>query len=1157
MRFRRLELIRYGGFANRMLDFGGGGVDFHLVVGPNEAGKSTTLEAIGDLLFGIPGQSRQNWRYDYADLRVRALIEHDDDVLDVTRRKGNRNTLLGADGSALPDEVLAPLLAGIDRRTFERMFGLDHEKLREGGQAILEGKDDAARIVLEAGTGLSGIGTELKRLDDEAATLFKPNAQIPAVNRLLRERAEALAAVRDATLTDAQWSAVKEQRREAEDRRAALLAEGQALTARAATLERLDRARRPLARLTAARSSLAALEPVPELPADADRRLAAALAERTTAAGLADQHRSTLARLEAERAQVVLPDQLLAVRARIEGLEEHRPVVEKAVATLARREADLAAIDSRLATVRAEIGVGAQAALPSPGWRKRARDHLEARRALATDAARHARTERDHEQAATRLADDLAAVPTVTGLDALRAALAAVPADAVARLADADDAVARAAKRAETALAALLPWRGSAADLAATGFPSLAAAEAHADAIDTARAAWRAAQQEAASAEAEAIRARSKLDVLNAGTQLATPEAVASARQERDAALADVRARLAADRAPDDDTAGMVLAEAIAHADRLADRRDADASRIAEHALVSAALNEAVALREAATRRAAEWSAALAAAEEQWTELLARAGFAAPVPPSGWTAWRADRDRALAALDDVGTATGARDRLAKALDAARTGLVRALAGAGLVADDTADAVSLVVTATAALERLEPAIRRREGLLTREQALAEAADALARDATALAVRCAALDADHTALLLQAGLAAGTSDTALADAIDALETAATDLSARVALAAEIDAARGDIARFDTDTSALFADLGRPAPTRAVEAVRALALELRKAVAAESQLAGLAAQTSQAQAGLESAEARARAADAAVADLMQLAAVSREEDLAPAIAASAEAVRSRASEREALTELTEIGAGQGLDALLAEVEAITPEAAAAEVAAIAERRREIEAEREEIGRTLAEAEAAARRAASESAAADAQQLAAETTAAMADAAERHVASAASAALLRWLIDRHRATSQAPLIARAGALFAQVTEQAYAGLALDYGSDDRPRIVGVRADGTRVGAEGMSEGTRDQLFLALRLGSIEGRAGTHPLPLVCDDLLINADDARAGAMLKVLAANSLWTQVLLFTHHEHVVALAQRAVGEGAFRIHRLERAGALVAT
>jgi hypothetical protein len=148
MRFRQLELARYGGFADRVFDFGSGGPDLHLVVGPNEAGKSTALQAIGELLFGIPEQSRQNWRYEYAQLRLRALIEHDGEPLDVTRRKGNRDTLLAPDGTPFKTDPLAPLLGGIDRAGFERMFGLDHTKLRGGGASIIGDRDDAARITL-------------------------------------------------------------------------------------------------------------------------------------------------------------------------------------------------------------------------------------------------------------------------------------------------------------------------------------------------------------------------------------------------------------------------------------------------------------------------------------------------------------------------------------------------------------------------------------------------------------------------------------------------------------------------------------------------------------------------------------------------------------------------------------------------------------------------------------------------------------------------------------------------------------------------------------------------------------------------------------------------------------------------------------------------
>ena len=76
MRFQLLDLVRYGGFADRVVTFGPGRPDLHLVMGPNEAGKSTMLEAIGDLLFGIHAQTAQGWRFDYGELRIRAVLEH-------------------------------------------------------------------------------------------------------------------------------------------------------------------------------------------------------------------------------------------------------------------------------------------------------------------------------------------------------------------------------------------------------------------------------------------------------------------------------------------------------------------------------------------------------------------------------------------------------------------------------------------------------------------------------------------------------------------------------------------------------------------------------------------------------------------------------------------------------------------------------------------------------------------------------------------------------------------------------------------------------------------------------------------------------------------------------------------------------------------------
>ena len=39
MRFQRLDLIRFGKFTNQSLSFPHSAMDFHVIVGPNEAGK--------------------------------------------------------------------------------------------------------------------------------------------------------------------------------------------------------------------------------------------------------------------------------------------------------------------------------------------------------------------------------------------------------------------------------------------------------------------------------------------------------------------------------------------------------------------------------------------------------------------------------------------------------------------------------------------------------------------------------------------------------------------------------------------------------------------------------------------------------------------------------------------------------------------------------------------------------------------------------------------------------------------------------------------------------------------------------------------------------------------------------------------------------------
>jgi uncharacterized protein YhaN len=98
----------------------------------------------------------------------------------------------------------------------------------------------------------------------------------------------------------------------------------------------------------------------------------------------------------------------------------------------------------------------------------------------------------------------------------------------------------------------------------------------------------------------------------------------------------------------------------------------------------------------------------------------------------------------------------------------------------------------------------------------------------------------------------------------------------------------------------------------------------------------------------------------------------------------------------------------------------------------------------------------------------------------------------------------------------------------------------DDAPRLWGIRPDGQQVDVTGMSEGTRDQLYLALRLAALELQVeqGLN-LPLIADDLFINFDDTRTAAGLRVLGELSQKMQIVFLTHHDHLVPLAKDVLG------------------
>jgi uncharacterized protein YhaN len=172
VRFTRLDLARYGPFTDRTLSFREG-ARLHLLFGRNEAGKSTALAAITDLLFGFPQRASQDFLHRPRDLRVGAsMADRAGHVLEFRRRRGNLRTLIDAQEAPLPDDALKPYLGQMTREIFTRAFGLSTQELREGGRDMLKEKGDIGSALFAAASGLHG-PTRLKRaLEAEAERIF-------------------------------------------------------------------------------------------------------------------------------------------------------------------------------------------------------------------------------------------------------------------------------------------------------------------------------------------------------------------------------------------------------------------------------------------------------------------------------------------------------------------------------------------------------------------------------------------------------------------------------------------------------------------------------------------------------------------------------------------------------------------------------------------------------------------------------------------------------------------------------------------------------------------------------------------------------------------------------------------------------------------------
>ncbi len=139
---------------------------------------------------------------------------------------------------------------------------------------------------------------------------------------------------------------------------------------------------------------------------------------------------------------------------------------------------------------------------------------------------------------------------------------------------------------------------------------------------------------------------------------------------------------------------------------------------------------------------------------------------------------------------------------------------------------------------------------------------------------------------------------------------------------------------------------------------------------------------------------------------------------------------------------------------------------------------------------------------------------------------------ATATAAATLLDLARQKYETQRQPMVIRwASEIFRNMTGGAFVNLRMPL-DGSHPRAM--RVSGELVPIEHLSRGTKEQLYLSIRLALIrEYVRQAGPLPVLMDDILVNFDPERGAAAAQAITEFSYLTpvQVIFFTCHSHVI--------------------------
>ena len=1161
MRIEQLNLMAYGPFTDKVLEFDA--ANFHVIYGPNEAGKSSALRALTALLYGVSNTTKSTTADDQlhkkTDLRIGGVLRSaGGDRLEVVRRKGTKKTLMAPNGGTLDDQSLMPYIQGVSKELFTTLFGIDHKALVQGGKDIVEQKGDVGQALFSAASGSSALHQVLAELDKQAQDLFKPTGRTSKINVELSTHAAIQKELKSSSLASSHWDAhTKELERSSAELEQITIALKECNT----QLNRLQRIQRVLPFLGLRRELVIKFEKlnnVVVLPEDFSERRRQAESELHNSISTRDRLNPQLNELQVELSNLSVKAELLEQAESIEGLHARldsyrnglleQPALEAEEQQLTR---DARAI---LQQIRPDLDWQEVGTLRPILSRKTGISKLVQEHPLISSNLKQTQSDlagkKQNLAAAQSEFDKLASVGSTT---LLRHQISASR-----KLGDLDSTIegVRSERnslqvRCDAELSRLNYWSGSLDQVSTLRLPEAEAIEQFNVKFEEQAAHSKKIESDKTTNANALLEIQKGLGELERVGQVVTESDMLSSRKERDALWQLLRRRWLQNEDVDAQSAGLIgknstlhdtFEHRLAQSDELADRLRREADRVLMLAKLQSQLEAEQSRAQTLTTDETELTKNNELLENAWQSLWSACQLT-PGTPRQMRAWMVTFESLRTTVERVQTLTRElgefEDRTTVHIDL----LSQQLNDLGLSQSKLVSLESMLSVSEVAAENLEAAAEERNAQVTKLDQLKADIVELEAKHSAAARSLEEWNVTWVALLQEFTLPASLQAMEMNELIDQI---------RILFEKQAEASKRQtsITRVNKSNEAF--------QEQVTQMLESLAPEYNHLSSAEAvgKLKSLLSENSLKQAKKLQLEKDVERAEKDISectvliDSMQkvLSSLCREakcEDPAQLIELEKRSAEYQGLKRELSandSNIANVSDGSTIEELQDQANDVEADELPSIIAQFRNRvADELEPKRaeliEKVGREKSDIEKM-------NGSGDAALLAESASASLASIrsnAEQYAKVKLAAKLLRDHIEQYRQENQGPLISRASDYFAKLTLNSFEQLMMDFNDSDIPVLTGVRQTGKgKVKVEGMSSGTLDQLYLALRLASIEAyAAGAEPMPFIVDDVLIEFDDERSMAALQALADMSETTQIIVFTHHSQILNQATQIKG------------------